>query len=57
MLSVLKESFMKGWRGGLKYGYFAPITAAWLAITRRGTYLFHLRAIYRLAFWAGPLHP
>lgn len=57
MFTPLKAAFMKGWRGGLRYGYFAPVTAAWLAITRRGSYLHHLRALYRLTFWGGPRHP
>lgn len=57
MSSVLKEAFMKGARRALKYGYFAPITAAWLASTRHGSYLRHLRALYRLTFWKGRLHP
>lgn len=31
----------------LRYGYFAPIQAAWLMWTRKGGYFRHLRALYR----------
>lgn len=57
MLNELKDSFMKGARGCLKYGYFAPLTAVWLTIKRRGGYFRHLRALYRLAFWRGKMYP
>lgn len=36
----------------LRYGYFAPLQAAWLARTRKGGYFRHLRALYRLTFKA-----
>ena len=33
-----------------KYGYFAPLQAVALAVQRKGGYLWHLRALYRLCF-------
>ncbi|MDP2401136.1 MAG: hypothetical protein Q8M66_04090 [Actinomycetota bacterium] len=35
---------------GTCYGYFAPLTAAYLVLTRPGHYLWHIRALYRLSF-------
>lgn len=57
MFNELKDSFMKGFRGTLKYGYFAPLTAVWLAIKRPRNYVWHLKALYRLAFWRGRMYP
>lgn len=51
------EAFMKGIRGGWRYGYFAPLTAGWLAVNRRGGYFRHLRGLYRLTFWHGKMYP
>lgn len=48
-----KNGFIKGLRGTWKYGYFAPLKAAGFAITRPGSYLWHLRALYRLCYWRG----
>lgn len=42
--------FKKGARGTWKYGYFVPITALYFSMTRRGSYLWHIRALYRLCF-------
>ena len=41
-----KNAFIGSWR----YGYFAPVTALYFAMTRKGGYLWHLRALYRLCF-------
>jgi len=57
MLSEFKTAFFKGARGTVRYGYFAPLTAAWLFATRSGSYGWHLKALYRLAFWRGKLYP
>lgn len=43
---TLKDAAMRT----LRYGYFAPLQAAWLTRTRRGGYFRHLKALYRLAF-------
>lgn len=56
MFSELKAAFLKGARGTLQYGYFAPLTAVWLFATRPGSYSWHLRALYKLAFWRGKLY-
>ena len=53
MNEALKRSFLKAAHHTWRYGYFAPLTAAGLAITRPGNYLWHLRALYRLSFWRG----
>lgn len=50
LLSLLAMSFQDAAKRSLKYGYFAPIQAGWLAGTRHGGYFKHLRALYRLAF-------
>lgn len=47
------DTILKAARGTLLYGYFVPITAAWLAIRRPGSYIWRLRALYKLAFWSG----
>ncbi len=48
-----KQGFTKGWIGAWRYGYFAPITAVMLAITRPGSYFWHIRALYRMCYWRG----
>lgn len=45
-LAGFKRAAVGTWR----YGYFAPLTAAYLALTRSGSYLWHIRALYRLCF-------
>lgn len=45
-LAGFKHAAVGTWR----YGYFAPLTAAYLALTRPGSYLWHIRALYRLSF-------
>lgn len=57
MITELKSEFIRGFRGSLKYGYFAPLSAAWFAVKRPGSYLRHLRALYRLDFWKGKRWP
>lgn len=57
MLSELKTAFLRGARGTLRYGYFAPLVAMWLFATRPGSYGRHLKALYKLAFWRGKLYP
>ncbi len=47
------DTWEKFWDIGLrtwKYGYFAPLMAAWFVLKRQGGYVFHLRALYRLTF-------
>ena len=34
-------------------GYFAPLTALLVTHRRGGSYIKHLKAIYRLTFWQG----
>ena len=53
MNEELKRGVLKAAHHTCRYGYFAPLTAAWLAITRSGNYFRHLRALYRLSFWRG----
>jgi hypothetical protein len=53
MIKELTRGFVKGAHHTWRYGYFAPLTAAWIAITRSGNYFWHLRALYRLSFWGG----
>lgn len=53
----MMEAFAKGFRGALKYGYLAPLTTTWLAVKRPGGYFWHLRALYRLAWWHGKRYP
>lgn len=54
---MMIDAFLKAARGTLKYGYFAPLTAAWLSVKRPGGYFWHLRALYKLAFWHGKMYP
>lgn len=56
MPNELRKAFLRAARGTWKYGYFAPLTAVWLAIMRPGGYLRHLRALY-LFFWRGKMYP
>lgn len=53
-LGVTMNDFLAGFKhaavGTWRYGYFAPLTAAYLALTRPGSYLWHIRALYRLSF-------
>jgi hypothetical protein len=56
-MEQLKSEFIRGFRGCYRYGFFAPFTAAWLAVTRPGSYLRHLKALYRLDFWKGRRWP
>lgn len=46
LLDEFKNAAVRTWR----YGYFAPLTAVYLALTRQGGYLRHIRALYRLSF-------
>lgn len=34
----------------VKYGYFSPLQALYLTITRGGSYSLHFKALYRLCF-------
>lgn len=51
-MNIEMREFMHGFRRGmigtLRYGYFAPITALYLAATRKGGYLRHFMALHRL---------
>lgn len=46
------NDFFAGFRqaaiGTVRYGYFAPLTALYFAMTRPGGYFWHIRALYRL---------
>jgi len=53
-MSYFVQGFKKGFIGTWKYGYFAPLTAAYFAATRKGNYFWHLRALYRLCFGKWP---
>jgi hypothetical protein len=44
------RGFRNGFIGSWRYGYFAPITAFYFAMTRKGSYLWHFKALYRLCF-------
>lgn len=54
-MSELIQGFKRGAVGTLKYGYFAPLTAGYFAVTRKGNYFGHIRALYRLCFGRGRL--
>ena len=55
LIQELKRSLINSFLGTWRYGYFAPIIAARLAITRPGHYFWHLKALYRLSYWHGDL--
>lgn len=44
------QGFKRAWIGTYRYGYFAPIQALFLALTRKGGYVWHFKALYRLSF-------
>lgn len=44
------DGFKTGFRRSWRYGYFAPIMALYYSMTRPGSYITHLRALYRLCF-------
>lgn len=56
MLNDFRIIFKRSFKRALKYGYFAPLTALWLAFKRPGGYLRHLLALYRLCFWKGSMY-
>lgn len=47
--SMVRRSF----RRAIKYEFFAPLQALWLAFTRPGGYFKHLLGLYRLSRWKG----
>ncbi|MHB1300517.1 MAG: hypothetical protein ACYCY8_06590 [Burkholderiales bacterium] len=51
----MKRSLINSFLGTWRYGYFAPIIALKLTITRSGHYFWHLKALYRLSYWHGDL--
>lgn len=53
MKNSFKAEALKSFRRALRYGYFAPLTAAGLVFSRPGGYWMHLTALYRLCFWRG----
>lgn len=44
------QGFKRAAIGTFRYGYLAPVQALYLAMTRKGGYFWHIRALYRLCF-------
>lgn len=47
---AFRQGFLKGLIATWRYGYFAPLIALRLTLTRKGSYFRHLKALYRLSF-------
>jgi len=43
LLQEFKKSFIRAWKC-----YFVPLTAIYFAMTRKGSYFWYLKALYRL---------